>query len=246
MKRISRIAPLVATLLFCLAACKGKPDVTPMSLAVPPPPDPAPGSIRVYGDRQSRVRVNHVTSRIRAVEPDLLQDFEDYLHDAPGAEGRVQVRIGVNHDGKVVNVVRVYSEVSSALTMLVRRRLEKLEFDKGPEAFVYYTMAFRPDPFEVQRQHAEFDEKPPVLVATIQNQSAFTISAVAATVTVMGPDNAKPLRIYRRRFAETFAPGERRELRIPVGGEWATERNSFLVSVHPSAPPKSQDEKEGE
>ena len=246
MKRISRTATIVAVALLCLSACSSKPEVTPMSLAVPPPPDPHPGAIRVYGDHLSRVRVNHVTSRIRAVEPDLLQDYEDYLHDAPGAEGRVQVRIGVNHDGKVVQVVRVYSEVSSGLTMLVRQRLEKLEFEPGPEAYAYYTMGFRPDPFEVLQQHAEFDGKPPALVAVVENRSAFTIPAVAATVTVMGPDAAKALRIYRRRFAESFAPGERRELRIPVGGEWATERNSFLVTVRPSAPPKTEADKESE
>ncbi len=190
--------------------------------------------------------MNHVTSRIRAIEADLLRSYEDYLREAPGAEGRVQVRIAINHDGKVVQVVRVYSEVSSGLTMLARQQLEKLEFEPGPEAYAYYTMAFKPDPFEVQNQHAEFDQKPPALVATIENRSAFTVSAVAATVTVMGPDAAKPLRVYRRRFAESFAPGERRELRIPVGGEWATERNSFLVTVRPSAPPKNQEEQGSE
>jgi len=246
MTRTSRIASIVALALLSLAACKGKPEVTPMSLAVPPPPDPKPGSIRVYGDRLSRVRVNHVTSRIRSIEPDLLRDYEEYLRDAPGLEGRVQVRIGINHDGKVVNVVRVYSEVSSGLTMIVRQRLEKLEFEPGPEAYAYYTLAFKPDPFEVQQQHAEFDQKPPALVATIENRTAFTIPAVAATVTVMSPESAKPVRIYRRRFAESFAPGERRELRIPVGGEWATERNSFLVTVRPSAPPKAQEDKDAE
>src|SRR5258705_12931204 len=157
MKKTSILVTVVAIAFACLAACKGKPEVTPMSLNVPPPPDPHPGAIRVYGDRLSRVRVNHVTSRIRAAEPDLLRDYEDFLHDAPGVEGRIQVRIAVNHDGKVVQVVRVYSEVSSGLTMLVRQRLEKLEFEPGPEAYAYYTMAFKPDPFEVQQQHAEFD-----------------------------------------------------------------------------------------
>ena len=216
-----------------------------MSLKVPAPPDPHPGAIVVYGDHLPRSRVDQVTARIREAEPDLLDDYEDFLREAPGVEGRVQMRVGINKDGKVAQVARVYSEVSSGLTMRVRQRLEDLKFEPGKEAFVYYTLSFKPDTFETLQQHNEFEEKPPVLVAVVENRSAFHIPAVAATVSVLGPDTAKPLRIYRRRFAESFAPGERRELRIPVGGEWATNRNSFLVTVRPSRPPKSE-EHEGE
>ena len=61
-----------------------------------------------------------------------------------------------------------------------------------------------------------------------------TAAAVAATVTVLGPEKSKPLRVYRRRLKEAFSPGDRHELRIPIGAEWATERNSFVVAVRPA------------
>jgi hypothetical protein len=241
-RTMKRALVVVSIALACLVACKAKPEVTPMSLRVPPPPDPHPGAIRVYGDHLAQTRVRHVTEQLRAIEPKILADYEDYLHEAPGVEGRIQLRIGINKDGKVAQVTRVYSEVASGLTMQVRQTLEGVTFDPGPEAYVYYTLAFRSDPFEVQRVNPDFAADPPVVIASVENRTAFDIPAVSATVTVLGPEQTKPLRVYRRRLSEPFAPGEHRDLRIPVGGEWATERNSFLVTVRPARPKASTDE----
>jgi hypothetical protein len=232
-----RLGAASCLLLLCLAACRSEtPEVAPMSLRVPPPPDPHPGAIRVYGDHLTPARAREVTDGLRAIEPRLLADYEDYLHDAPGVEGRVQLRIAINKDGEVAQVTRVYSEVASGLTMQIRQALEGLEFPAGPEAYAYYTLAFRSDPFEVQKVSPDFSADPPALIAQVENRTAFDIPMVAATVSVLGPEQTKPLRVYRRRIAESFAAGERREIRIPVGGEWATERNSFLVTVRPAMP----------
>ena len=244
-RRAKSVFAVLATLLACLAGCSAsKPEVEPLSLKVPAPPDPHPGAIVVYGSHLPSARAGEITRRIRANEPDLLADYEQFLLDHPGTEGRVQVRIAINKKGEVPQVARVYSEVSSALTTLVREQLAELKFAAGPEAYVYYTPTFKPDPFETLQEHPAFEEKPPVLVVTVENRTSFYVPAVSATVSVFGPDTQKPLRIYRRRFTEPFEPGERRELRIPVGGEWATERNSFLVTVRP-ARPKSEP-KEGD
>jgi hypothetical protein len=72
------------------------------------------------------------------------------------------------------------------------------------------------------------------VLALVENRSMFHIPAVSATVTVLGPEKAKALRVYRRRVDESFAPGDRHELHIPIGGEWATASNSFLVAVRPA------------
>jgi hypothetical protein len=244
-RRAKCIFASLAILLVCLAGCSApKPEVEPLSLKVPSPPDPHPGGIVVYGNHLPSARVDEITRKIRANEADLLADYEQFLLDHPGTEGRVQVRIAINKKGEVPQVDRVYSEVSSALTTLVREQLAALKFAAGPQAYVYYTPTFKPDPFETLHEHPAFDETPPALLVTVENRTSFHIPVVSATVTVYGPDTQKPLRIYRRRFAEPFEPGERRELRIPVGGEWATERNSFLVTVRP-APPKAE-HKEGD
>lgn len=219
--------------LLALAACATT-NPKPMSLRIPPPPDAVPGSIRVYGDHLPAERAEHVRETLRAAEPKILAEYQRYVQTYPGVEGRVQLRIGVNGEGKATEITRVYTEVNEGLGVQVRPIFEKLDFGAGPEAYAYYTLEFRPDPLEVLSVATDFAATPPVLVAMIENRSAFHLPAVAATVTVLGPEKSKPLRVYRRRVKTAFSPGERQSIRIPVGGEWATARNSFLIVMNPA------------
>lgn len=234
----------VFAVAVALGACSEPP--TPMSLRIPPPPDATPGSIRVYGDHLPAGRAAHIRQTLRAAEPKILAEYQRYVQAYPGVEGRVQLRIGVNSDGKAVEIARVYTEVNEGLGVQVRPIFEKLDFGHGPEAYAYYTLEFRPDPLEVLNVATDFSANPPVLVAMIENRSAFHLPAVSATVTVLGPEKSKPLRVYRRKVKTAFEPRERQTIRIPVGSEWATARNSFLIAMSPAdveeaANPKAED-----
>jgi hypothetical protein len=208
-----------------------------MSLTVPAPPDAVPGTIRIYGNKLSATRVQEIEEGLRAAEPDVLVAYQTYrqsdvsLTHYSALEGRLQVRIGINLDGKVVTVTPVYSEVDEGLIGEVGRVLRGVSFPAGQQAWVYQTFRFDPDALEVVKTSTDFAASPPSVIALVENRSLFHIPAVSATVTVLGPERAKPLRVYRRRIEEGFAPGDRRELHIPIDGEWATASNSFLVVV---------------
>jgi hypothetical protein len=239
--------PSLLTMLagaLTLAACAT--HAKPMTLRIPPPPDATPGSIRVYGDHLPPERAEHVRETLRAAEPKILAQYERYVQAYPGVEGRVQLRIGVNAEGKAAEIARVYSEVNEGLGTQVRPIFEKLDFGPGPEAYAYYTLEFRPDPLEVLNVTTDFAATPPVLVAQIENRSAFHLPAVSATVTVLGPEKSKPLRVYRRKVKTAFSPRERRTIRIPVGSEWATTRNSFLVVLSTADVEEAANPKEAE
>lgn len=234
MKR-SGVVVAVAALVLLAGCAARQPAPTPIGLKVPSPPEAVPGSIRVYGDHLPAERAETIRQRLRDAEPSLLAEYQSYLDEFPGVEGRVQLRLGVDRRGKVTDVVRVYSDVNESLGGRLRPILERIEFGAGPEAYVYYTLEFRPDLLEVLSVDTDFAATPPALLATVENRSAFHLPAVSVTVTVLGPEKAKPLRVYRRKVKSAFSPGERREIRVPVGGEWATARNSFLVVVRPAA-----------
>jgi hypothetical protein len=234
--------------LVLLAACASDPPPAPVSLQVPPPPEVRPGAIEVYGDRLPLERAAHIREKLRAAEPALFMAYKSYFEESNGTagEGRVQLRLGINGQGEVAEIDRVYSETSNRLGPELRPVLEQIRFDAGPEAWVYYSLDFRPDPLEVLQVGTDFAHDVPVIVAIVENRSAFHFSVVSATVTVLGPEKSKPLRVYRRRISAAFSPGERRELRVPVGGEWATERNSFLVTVRPSRAGTAGSDEKGE
>jgi hypothetical protein len=226
--------------LFLFVGCAqfaSTPPPTPMSLTVPAPPDAVPGKIHMYGNKLPEGRVREIEEGLRAAEPDVLVAYQSYrqsdasLTHYSALEGRLQVRIGINRDGKVVTVAPVYSEVDEGLIDEVRHVLREVSFPAGPQAWVYETFRFDPDALEVVKTSTDFGARPPSVIAVVENRSMFHIPTVSATVTVFGPEKAKALRIYRRRIAEGFAPGDRHELRIPIDGEWATAQNSFLVVV---------------
>jgi hypothetical protein len=225
--------PLLGVL--CLAACAASaPKPEPLSLKAPPPPDPVAGSIRVYGDHLAAARADALRKRLRAAEREILEQYQTALQHDSLTEGSLQLRLGVNGEGKVTELKRIYSDVSDDVAEVVSPILRRIDFGPGAEAYVYYTLGFRRDPFEVLRVATDFEQEPPALVADVENRSTFQLAAVSVTVRVLGPEKAKPLRIYRRRFETAFAPGERKQLRVPVGAEWATARNTFLVSVRPA------------
>ncbi len=226
--------------LFLFVGCAqfaSTPPPAPMSLTVPAPPDAVPGKIHIYGNKLPGGRAREVEEGLRAAEPDVLVAYQTYrqsdasLTHYSALEGRLQVRIGINHDGKVVAVTPVYSEVDEGLIDEVGRVLRDVSFPAGPQAWAYETFRFEPDALEVVKTSTDFAARPPSVIALVENRSMFHIPAVSATVTVLGPEKAKALRVYRRRIAEGFAPGDRHELHIPIDGEWATARNSFLVVV---------------
>jgi hypothetical protein len=231
-------------LLLFAAACTelmgGPPPPAPMSLSVPPPPEPVPGKIHVYGDELPESRGREIEERLRAADPDVLSAYETYrqsdisLTHYSALEGRLQLRLGINDDGKIVTITPAFSEVDEGLIGEVDRVLRGVSFPPGPQAWVYETFRFDPNALEVVKIATDFAAKPPSVVAVVENRSMFQIPAVSATVTVLGPEKAKALRTYRRRVDESFAPGDRHELRIPIDGEWATARNSFLVVVRPT------------
>jgi hypothetical protein len=222
------------------AACAAKPPPpAAMSLKPPAPPDPRPGTIRVFGDSLPEAREREIRDRLRSADPKVLAAFETFrtsdvslIHSGLN-EGKVQLRLGINKEGKVPTIITVYSEVREGLVTEVAHVLGDMDFGAGEEAWAFATYGFQENPLEVLKVHSEFGETPPVLVAVVENRSTFHLPAVAATVTVLGPEKSKPLRVYRRRLKEAFSPGDRHELRIPIGAEWATDRNSFVVAVRP-------------
>jgi len=223
-----------------LAACAAKPPPpAPLSLKSPAPPEPKPGTIRIYGDALPEARESEIRDRLRAAEPKVLAAYESFtasdvsLTRSGLNEGRLQLRLGINKDGEVATVVSVYSEVREGLVTEVARVLGDLKFPAGPEAWAFATFRFQDDPLEVLKVYTSFTEHPPVLLAVVENRSTFHLPAVSATVTVLGPEKSKPLRVFRRRLNDAFSPGDRHELRIPIGAEWATDRNSFVVAVRP-------------
>jgi hypothetical protein len=224
---------------FFFAACAELFDQppTPISLAVPPPPDAVPGKIHIYGNKLPESRVHEIEEGLRATDPDVLTAYETYrqsdisLTHYSALEGRLQLRLGINGDGKIVTVTPVYSEVDGGLVGEVDRVLRGVSFSPGPQAWVYETFRFEPNALEVVKTSTDFTAHPPSVLAVVENRSMFHIPAVSATVTVLGPEKAKALRVYRRRVDESFAPGDRHELHIPIASEWATARNSFLVVV---------------
>lgn len=219
------------------AGCVGRKDAPrPMKLAAPAPPQLAAGEIRVFGHELPTARAEAVRKRLRDAEIDMLAQYEQLRHAALLEGGTVQLRIAVNRDGKVPSVVPIYSDLSPAIEERIVDVVEKLDFGPGPEAYAYDTLSFRADPFSVLKLRPDFDADPPVLLAEVQNQSTFRLRAVSVTVSVLGPDRARPLRVYRRRMEVDFPPGQRRTLRVPVGSEWATGANTFLVDVAPALP----------
>ena len=224
-----------------LVACAAKPPPpTPMSLKAPAPPEPVPGTLRIYGDSLAEGRESEIRARLRAAEPKVLAAYESYtasdvsLTHSGLIEGSLQLRIGINSDGEAATVVSVHSEVREGLVTAVARVLGDVKFPAGPEAWAFATFRFQDDPLEVLKVYTGFTEHPPVLVAVVENRSTFHLPAVSATVTVLGPEKSKPLRVFRRRLNDAFSPGDRHELRIPIGAEWATARNSFVVAVRPA------------
>jgi hypothetical protein len=228
---------LLWTCALLSVACAAKtPPPEPPSLTIPPPPEARPGSIRVYGDHLPPERADEIRDGLRAAEPALFAAYQAHLAGSPanqGEEGRLQLRLGINREGKISEVDKVYSETSEGLDEQLRPVLDRIRFGSGPEAWVYYTLDFRPDPLEVLHITTDFAQPVPVIVAVVENRSTFHFRAVSATVTVLGPQASKPLRVYRRRLSGDFPPGERRDLRVPLGSEWATARNSFVVTVRP-------------
>jgi hypothetical protein len=227
--------------LLLMACTQSPPPPKPIALRVPPPPEPRPGSLFIYPGSLPEARATEIRDTFRAAEAKVLVGYQQELIDdislrnSALAEGRLQVRIGINGEGKVASVTRVYTELNDQLGAKVSAALRKVTVSPGPEAWVYQTFRFETqEPFEVLRISTDFASDHPVVVALIENRSTFHIPAVRATVTVLGPEKTKALRVYRRRVADSFAPGDRHELRIPIGGEWATNRNSFVVDVRPA------------
>jgi hypothetical protein len=226
--------------LACAVAAGGcvtheQPKPEPMTILAPPPPEAEIGRIRVYGRNLPADRAAAVRDRLRESEPRILGAYEQLLADGihdPG--GRLQVRIGVNHVGKVAELTPIESDLSDELQRRVREAIETVDFGPGDEAFLYYAMEFRPEPFEVLAVQPEFQHEPPMLVADVVNRSGFRLPGVALTVRVLGPRESEPLRVFRRRFEEPFEPGERRALRVPMRSELASDRNSFLVEAAPA------------
>jgi len=231
----------ILLLVACSTSMSTPPPPAPVSLPIPPPPEPRPGSLVIYPGSLSEPRASEIGDKFRAAESKVLVGYQQELVDditlrnSALAEGRLQVRIGINREGKVASVTRVYSELNDQLGSKVSSALRKVAVSPGDEAWVFQTFLFQTqEPFEVLRIGTDFSSDHPVVVALVENRSTFHIPAVRATVTVLGPERTKPLRVYRRRVADSFAPGDRHELRIPIGGEWATSRNSFVVEVHPT------------
>jgi len=228
----------VVTLAACMSS---EPPPKPLSLQIPPPPEPKAGSLVIYPGSLPETRTQEILNKFRAAEAKVLVGYQKELvedislRNSALAEGRLQVRIGINREGQVASVARDYSELNEQLGSKVSTALRKVTVSPGPEAWVYQTFLFETqEPFEVLRIGTDFTSDHPVVVALIENRSTFHIPSVRATVTVLGPEKTKALRVYRRRVADSFAPGDRHELRIPIGAEWATTRNSFVVDVHPS------------
>jgi hypothetical protein len=229
----------VVTLAACMSS-NSPPPPTPIALQVPPPPEPKPGSILIYPSSLPEARATEIRQKFRAAEAKILSVYhrelaEDVsMRNSALAEGQLQVRIGINRDGKVANVTRVYSELNDQMGARVSGALRTVTVSAGPEAWVYQTFRFETgEPFEVLKISTDFTGEQPVVVALVENRSTFHVPAVRATVTVLGPDKSKALRVYRRRVRDSFAPGDRHALRIPIGGEWATDRNTFVVAVSP-------------
>ncbi len=228
--------------VMTLAACmSSQPPPKPLSLQIPPPPEPKPGSLVIYPSSLPEARATEIRDKFRAAEAKVLVGYQKELledislRNSALAEGRLQVRIGINREGEVASVARVYSELNEQLGSKVSAALRKVTVTPGPEAWVYQTFLFETqEPFEILRIGTDFASDHPVVVALVENRSTFHIPAVRATVTVLGPEKTKALRVYRRRVADSFGPGDRHELRIPIGGEWATNRNSFVVDVRPA------------
>ncbi len=230
------LAPAALGFAFCLSCTPAKPEVDPLTLRAPAPPAPEPGGLDVYGEGLPDDRAAGVKRRLQAIGPDMLAEYRRYVaeDDSGLADGMLQLGIGINRDGKVVEVKRIFSEVSDALALRLRRMVEGTSFGPGAEAYVYYTLTFRRRPFDVLKISPDFDGDPPGVVAEVENRSGFELPAVSVTVSVLGPERAGPLRIYRRRLDVSFRPGERRSIRIPVGSEWASPRNTFLVELGPT------------
>jgi hypothetical protein len=247
MRRTVRAAWWIGAVV--LAACAAKPPPpAPMSLKAPAPPEAEPGTIRIYGASLPESREREIRERLRAAEPKVFAAYESYttsdvsLAHSALDDGRLQLRIGINEDGKVATLVPVYSEVREGLVAEVARALSRVKFSAGPEAWAFATFRFQGDPLEVLKVVTGFTEHPPVLLAVVENRSTFHLPAVSATVTVLGPEKSKPLRVFRRRLNDAFSPGERHELRIPIAAEWATARNSFVVAVRPAVDKETKED----
>lgn len=226
----------VASLVLLGGCFSSAPPPQPMSLRAPAPPEPVAGEIRIYGKDLSAEREKAVLERIRRTDPEILRTYLGFLDEDPYASGTLQVRIGVNREGRVAEIKGISSDVSDPLAARIRETISPLEFGRGAEAYAFYTLAFRPQPFEILSLTPEFGGETPMLAAEVQNRSIFRLPAILVTVSVLGPEKARPLRVSRRQMNVAFAPGEQRTLRIPVGDEWAIGRNSFLVDVLPAAP----------
>jgi hypothetical protein len=130
---------------------------------------------------------------------------------------------------------------NDALAERVPAVLETLDFGPGPEAFVFYTVAFQPRPFEVLGIRPDFESRPPTIAAEILNRSAFRLSEIEVTVSVQRPDRAGFVRVSRRRLRAPVEPNGRRLVRVPIAPEWASSRYTFLVDVRPAAASPARD-----
>ncbi|MGH7897871.1 MAG: hypothetical protein ACREQQ_07955, partial [Candidatus Binatia bacterium] len=175
--------------VLLLAACAASdPEPRPMSLKAPPPPDPVDGSIRVYGDKLASERAGAIKKRLRSAEREILAAYQTALDQNLLSEGSLQLRLGVNGEGKVTEVKRIHSTVDGEVAGVVTPILRRLDFGPGPEAYVYYTLGFRRDPLEVLRVDNDFEAEPPALVAEVENRSSFRLPGVSVTVRVLGPE----------------------------------------------------------
>ena len=226
---------VLGVVVLFLAGCPfSSPEPDPMQLRPPAPPRAEAGEIRVFGASLPVERAREIRTRLRKAERRLIAAYENILAVDSFASGTLQLRIGVNREGEVASISRIVSDVNSReIDERIPALIRDVDFGPGPEAYVFYTVSFQPDPFEVVRVRPEFDSDPPALAADVLNRSAFHLSSVAVTVSVQRPDRAAPLRISRRRIRADFEPLGRRIIRVPVGTEWASERYSFLVDVRP-------------
>jgi hypothetical protein len=234
-----RAAPICLLGLALLAApAPARADKSTTEFHPPAPPAPEAGGIQVYPDGLAAERVAEVKQRLRSIGPTILAEYRSYAAANPSglADGMLQVGIAIDRDGRVKEVKRIHSQVGDELARRVERVVQGTTFGSGTEAYAYYTISFSPRPFEVLRIAPDFTAKPPVVVAEVENRSGFDFPAVSVTVSVLGPESAKPLRVFRRRLESAFRAGERREIRVPVGSEWASGRNSYLVEIDPTGP----------
>src|SRR5262245_46852526 len=107
--------------LLLMACTQSPPPPKPIALQVPPPPEPRPGSLFIYPTCLPESRATEILDTFRAAEAKVLVGYQQELTDdislrnSALAEGRLQVRVGINSEGKVASVTRVYTELNDQL-----------------------------------------------------------------------------------------------------------------------------------